>query len=65
MAKLEHYRKAIIKVLQGHAQYKPSHGEIESLLICDPIADNYLLIDAGWDLTGRVHAIPIHLRIVD
>jgi hypothetical protein len=25
--------------------------------------DNYLLLDAGWDHTGRVHAIVFHLRI--
>ena len=27
--------------------------------------DNYLLIDSGWDRTGRVHAVVFHLRIVE
>ncbi|MFB2878336.1 XisI protein [Floridanema aerugineum] len=64
MAKLENYRQIITKILQKHAQHQPSHGEIEALLICDPIADNYLLLDTGWDRTGRVHAVVVHLRIV-
>lgn len=64
MAKLENYRQIITNILQKHAQHQPSHGEIEALLICDPIADNYLLLDTGWDRTGRVHAVVVHLRIV-
>lgn len=65
MAKLELYRKIITQIFQKHAQYKPSHGEIEALFICDPITDNYLLLDTGWDKTGRVHAVVLHLRIVE
>ncbi|MEA5500008.1 XisI protein [Limnoraphis robusta Tam1] len=63
MDKLEHYRKIITQILQKHAQHKPSHGDIEALLLCDPITDNYLLLDTGWDRTGRVHAVVLHLRI--
>ncbi|NES68965.1 MAG: XisI protein [Okeania sp. SIO2D1] len=62
--KLEHYRKIIIQILQKHAQYQPSHGNIEPLLVCDPIMNNYLLLDTGWDETGRVHAVVLHLRIL-
>ena len=57
MAKLEIYRKTITQIMQKHAQYKPSHGNIEALFIWDSITDNYLLIDTGWDETGRVHAV--------
>ena len=64
MAKLENYRKLIIERLQKYAQYQPSHGKIEPLLVGDPITDNYLLLDTGWDRTGRVHAVVLHLRIV-
>ena len=64
MAKLEDYRKNQLAVIQKHAQYKPSHGEIEPLLLCDTVTDNYLLLDTGWDGTGRVHAVVFHLRIV-
>jgi len=62
---LEHYRKVINQVLQNHGQYQPSHGKIETLIIRDDSADNYLLIDTGWDRTGRVHAVVFHLRIMD
>ncbi len=65
MAKLEYYRKIITTIIQKHAQHKPSHGEIEALLLCDTITDNYLLLDTGWDRTGRVHAVVFHLRIVE
>ncbi|MEB3282664.1 MAG: XisI protein [Lyngbya sp.] len=64
MDKLEHYRKIITQILHKHAQHKPSHGDIETLLLCDPITDNYLLLDTGWDRTGRVHAVVLHLRIL-
>ena len=65
MDKLEFYRKIITTIIQKHAQHKPSHGAIEALLLCDPITDNYLLLDTGWDRTGRVHAVVCHLRIVE
>lgn len=64
MDKLENYRKIIAKILKQHAQNQPSDGDIETLLLCDPVTDNYLLLDTGWDRTGRVHAVILHLRIV-
>ncbi len=65
MDKLEQYRQIIQTVVKRHAQYIPSHGEIETLPLCDTLNDNYLLIDLGWDRTGRVHAVVFHLRIQD
>ncbi|WP_269076516.1 XisI protein [Dolichospermum compactum] len=38
---------------------------MEALCICDQESDNYLLMDTGWDITGRVHAVVFHLRIID
>jgi hypothetical protein len=61
--KLNTYRQAIQKVLDRHKAYSPSHGQIEPLAIYDPENNNYLLMDLGWDNTGRVHAIVFHLRI--
>jgi len=65
MDKLDKYRQIIVSVVKKHAQYKPSHGQIEALYICDQESDNYLLMDTGWDKTGRVHAVVFHLRIID
>ncbi len=44
MDKLEKYRQIIVNIVKKHAQYKPSHGKIEALCICDQESDNYLLI---------------------
>ncbi|MCM0589381.1 MAG: XisI protein [Gloeotrichia echinulata DVL01] len=63
MDKLEKYRQIVTKVVEKHAKYKPSHGQIETLSICDRESDNYLLMDTGWDKTGRVHAVVFHVRI--
>jgi XisI protein len=63
MDKLDKYRDILTKVVEKHAKYKPSHGQIETLSICDRKSDNYLLIDTGWDKTGRVHAVVFHMRI--
>lgn len=63
MDKLETYQQIIQKIVGKHAQYKPSHGQIETVQVCDLECDNYLLLDVGWDRTGRVHAVVFHLRI--
>ena len=65
MDKLNHYRKIIQDILAKHAQFQPSHGEIEPIQICDLEHDNYLLMGLGWDRTGRVHNVVFHLRIKD
>lgn len=63
MDKLNHYRKAIQAVLSHHGEYAPSHGEIETIPIFDTHNDNYLLLDCGWDRTGRIHSVIIHIRL--
>lgn len=65
MDKLTKYRGIIEHIVAHHAEYEPSHGQIESIPIFDEDRDNYLLMDVGWDKTGRVHAIAFHLRIQD
>lgn len=63
MDKLEAYRRIIQKIVERHAQYTPSHGQIETVPICDTTHEHYLLMDIGWDKPGRVHAVVIHLHI--
>ncbi|MDY6803633.1 MAG: XisI protein [Cyanobacteriota bacterium] len=65
MDKLNRYRQIVQKIVAHHAQYSASQDEIEALSICDVTNDNYLLLDIGWDRTGRVHDIALHLRIRD
>jgi len=64
MDKLERYRDILQAIVRQHAQFASSHGQIEALAICDVSSGNYLLIDTGWDKTGRVHAVVFHLRLV-
>ncbi|MEW5987791.1 MAG: XisI protein [Chloroflexota bacterium] len=63
MDKLNNYRRIVQQIVARHGQYHPSHGRIEAVPICDTGNDNYLLMDIGWDRTGRVHAIAFHVRI--
>lgn len=63
MDKLTKYRQIIEHVLAHHAESIASHGQIETIPICDLGRDNYLLMDVGWDRSGRVHEVVIHLRI--
>lgn len=65
MDKLDSYQKIIQNVVKEYAKYKPSHGKIEAIPICDVENNNYLLMGVGWDRTGRVHDVVLHLRIKD
>jgi hypothetical protein len=51
------------QILSQHAEYVPSHGQIEAIPVFDERNDQYLLIDVGWDHTGRMHAVVLHLRL--
>lgn len=63
MDKIDRYRQIIQQIIAHHAEYTPSHGEIETVPICDTRYDNYLLLDVGWDKTGRVYSVILHLRL--
>ena len=63
MDKLENYRRIIQRIVEHHAKYTPSHGQIEVAPFIDIEHDNYGLIDVGWSRNGRVHSIIFHLRI--
>ncbi len=65
MEKLTKYRNIIQQIVQRHAQFRPSHGQITPLAICDTQRDQYLLLDAGWDNTGRVHSVAFHAQLRD
>lgn len=65
MDKLTTYRHILQQSILHHAEYAPSHGQIQTLPVCDTDHDNYLLVDTGWDATGRVHAVAFHARLHD
>jgi hypothetical protein len=65
MDKVANYRRIIRRLVNQYAQYRPSHGQIESIPVCDAKTDNYVLIHAGWDNIRRIHATVFHLRLRD
>lgn len=65
MDKLSQYRTIVKQILAQHAEYLPSHGQIETLPVFDECHEQYMLLDVGWDVTGRLHAVVLHVRLKD
>lgn len=63
MDKIKNYQQIIQSILKRHAQLTPSHGKIQPMPICDAHQNQFLLMDVGWDVTGRVYSVVFHLRI--
>lgn len=63
MDQVSHYRTIVKQLLCQEAQYTPSHGQIEVVPVFDEQTDNYMVVDVGWDRTGRVHSVILHLSI--
>lgn len=63
MDKSDEYRLTVRQILRKHAELAPSHGQIESIPVFDDRNDHYLLIDYGWDRTGRVYTVVVHVRL--
>jgi hypothetical protein len=61
--KLARYRQLLRQVVEMHAAMKPGDRQLESLAICDPTNDNYLMMDVGYDHVGRADDVIIHLRL--
>lgn len=65
MDKLSAYRQIVQKTLSKHAELASSHGQIESVPVFDERNDHYLLVDFGWEWTGRAYAVVVHTRLKD
>ena len=63
MGKIDRYRQIIQHILSNHAELSPTAGQVETMPVYDTVHDNYLLVDVGWDNTGRVHSILSHMHI--
>ena len=61
--KLDRYRALIQQTLEGYVQMDAEPETSEMLAVCDRASDNYLLLDVGWDATGRVHYVIAHLQL--
>ena len=62
--KLTRYREAVRRLVTEYAGHKPSHGEIDSYPVIDPVGDHYLAVQAGWDGPQRVQGAFLHLDII-
>lgn len=63
MDKVARYTKIIKQILEEDAAYKPSHGDIQPLLVFDDEHHSYQLMYIGWDRRRRVHGSIYHLRL--
>lgn len=63
--KLNSYRRILQQVIERHAQMAAEPSGTETIAVCDPSGDNYLLLDVGWEAGSRVHYVIIHLRLQD
>lgn len=65
MDKLDRYRQIVRELIEEYGRYKPSHGQIDTEVIVDPVKDHYELMHVGWDGVRRVHGSVVHIDIVD
>lgn len=65
MDKLERYREIVRRLIEEHARYPLSHGQIETEAIIDREHDHYEVMHVGWDRFRRVHGCVIHIDIKD
>ncbi len=65
MDKLSRYREIVAKLVREYAANKPTHGEIESYPVIDPIGDHYLAVQAGWDRRRRIQGAFLHIDIIN
>jgi hypothetical protein len=61
--KLNRHRQLLQQIIRQHAAMKLGDRQLESLAICDPTNDNFLLMDVGYDQAGRADDVIIHLRL--
>ena len=65
MDTLTRYRTVVRKIIEEYASYKPSHGDIETEAVIDPVKDHYEVMHVGWDGMRRVHGCVVHIDILD
>ena len=66
MDRIENYRCILESTVKRHAQFQPANGEIATHAVCDREADNYMVIDLGWNEKGRrIYDVVLHFRLQD
>lgn len=65
MDKLERYRSLIKKIMEEYQQLGSGNSDVESVLLLDPISEQYLLLKMGWHQDNRIKRNVIHVRLKD
>jgi hypothetical protein len=64
MDRIEKYRQILQSVVKRHAEFQPVNGQIKTYAVCDKEADEYFVVDVGWNEKGkRIHDIVLHFRL--
>ncbi|MEH1948684.1 MAG: XisI protein [Nostoc sp.] len=65
MDTLETYQKIIEDVLNEYIKIPYSNRQLETKLIIDSTATNYIVMTLGWQGEERVHGCIIHIEIIN
>ncbi|MGH9844353.1 MAG: XisI protein [Blastocatellia bacterium] len=65
MDKLDQYRTIIEQTLTQRIGNLKDFPNLRDKTVFDRKSDSYLLLREGWDKSGRIHAIVVHLEIID
>jgi hypothetical protein len=58
-------RNLIDDILLEHTRVPYAYGDIQIEPVFDRRNDRYLLVNVGWDKTGRVHGALVHVDLVE
>ncbi len=65
MDTLEKYQKNIEDILTEYVKIPYAYGQLETKLIIDRTATNYIVMTLGWQGEERIHGCIIHIEIID
>jgi hypothetical protein len=65
MDRLEQYRSIIEQTLKQRVNDLKDFPSLRDKTVFDRRTDSYLLLREGWDKSRRVHAIVVHLEILN
>ena len=65
MDTLDRYREITEAILTEYTQIPYAYGDVQTEAVFDHVNDRYLLVNVGWEDTGRrVHGTLVHIDIV-
>ena len=65
MDRLEQHRATIERILTNRVNDLKDFPDLRDKTVFDRSTDSYLILREGWDKSRRVHAIVVHLEILN